>query len=293
VVRGGRDTVPLAKSWVVLHRQTREGAGPVDSVRSDARGRYRIVLRNPDSTSGYVLSVWYDSIAYFSLPLNVIGRPAVRVEDVFVFPATNGSPPIRLARRLITVPRARDDGTREISEFLELENTGVTTRVTSDTLTPTWAGRIPGGTGQFRAGQGDISGDAMQFRHDSLIVFAPIPPGPVKQISYAYSLPADTRRFVIPIDRPTADLNLLIEDTAGVVKAPKLESLGVKEIEQRHFAAYRARSLAAGDKIEIRLPGGKFRAEMLWPYIKWLLAAVMLAALIWALRRRPPAPRLT
>jgi hypothetical protein len=287
VLRGGRDTVPLANVWVVLHEQTREGAGPLDSVRSDARGRYRIALLRPDSTSGYVVSVWYDSIAYFSLPLTVSGRPAVHVEDLIVFPATNTGPPIRLARRLVTVARANADGTREVAEFLELENTGVTTRVTSDTLRPTWAGRVPSGTGQFRAGQGDISGDAMQFRHDSLMVLAPIPPGPVKQATYAYSLPAGTRSLVIPIDQPTVEVNILVEDTAAVVKAPKLESLGVREIEQRHFAAYRARSLAAGDKVEIRLPAGKFRAQMLLPYVIALLAAGMIVALVWALKRKP------
>ena len=292
VLRGGRDTVPVANTWVVLHRQTREGAGPVDSVRSDSRGRYRMMLRNPDSTSGYVLSVWYDSIAYFSLPLTVTARP-VHVEDVIVFPATSTGPPIRLARRLVTIAHASDAGTREVLEFLELENTGVSTRVTADTLKPTWAGRVPRDAGQFRAGQGDISGDAMQFRHDSLIVFAPIPPGPAKQITYAYSLPAGTRALAIPIDQPTVELNLLVEDTTAVVVAPQVEALGVRELEQRHFAAYRARSLAPGDKVEIRLPAGKFRAQMLLPYVIGLLAIGMVVALVWALRRRPTPPRLS
>ncbi|HLQ58523.1 MAG TPA: hypothetical protein VK113_03330, partial [Gemmatimonadales bacterium] len=82
VLRGGRDSVPLANAWVLLHRLARESTGPVDSVRSDARGRYRLQVRSPDSTSGYAVSVWYDSIAYFSLPLNVTGRPAVHVEDL-------------------------------------------------------------------------------------------------------------------------------------------------------------------------------------------------------------------
>ncbi|TMG80283.1 MAG: carboxypeptidase regulatory-like domain-containing protein, partial [Betaproteobacteria bacterium] len=59
-----RDTVPLANAMVVIHHVTRENAGPVDSMRSDARGRYRIELRNPDSSGAYVVSVWYDSLAY-------------------------------------------------------------------------------------------------------------------------------------------------------------------------------------------------------------------------------------
>ena len=285
---GGRDTVPLANAMVVLHHVTRENAGPVDSTHTDARGRYRIELRNPDSTGAYIVSVWYDSIAYVSSPIiGVGGRPVVHVDDIVTFATTVDAPPIHLTRRLATVARATDAGTREVLEILELQNAGPTTRITRDTLRPTWAGRVPAHTGQFRAGEGDISAEAMSFRHDSVVVFAPIGPGQPKQLSYAYTVAGGTRTFVLPIDQPTAEVNLLVEDTAATVRAPKLESRGIQAIEQRQFAAYRAGPLAAGDRVEIELPAGKFRAEMLWPYVKWVLAGVMLAALIWALKKKP------
>ena len=112
-------------------------------MRSDARGRYRILLRQPDSAGMYVVSAWYDSLAYFSLPLNVIDRPAVHVEDIMTFPTSTSGPPLKLARRLATVAAPHDDGTREVLEILEIENPGATTRITKDTLAPTWAGRVP------------------------------------------------------------------------------------------------------------------------------------------------------
>jgi len=292
VLRGGRDTVPLSNAVVVLHRMASASAGPIDSVRSDARGRYRLALRNPDSTSGYVVSVWYDSIAYFSLPLNVVSRPAVHVEDILTFPASRTGPPLRLARRLATISTATADGSREVLEILELENPGQATRITDDTLVPTWSGRLPGRTGQYRAGQGDVSPEAMRFRNDSVLIYAPIPPGPAKQLSFDYTLAA-ARTFVMPIDQPTVEVNLLVEDTVALVIAPKLESFGVKEIEGRRFAAYRAGPLAAGERVEIRLPPGKFRAQVLLPYVIAVVAAGMLLALVWALRRRPAASRLT
>lgn len=287
VLRGGADTVPLPHAWVVLHQVTRASGGPVDSVRSDARGRYRILLSRPDTASVYVVSAWYDSLAYFSLPLNVLGRPAVHVEDIMTFATSLSGPPLRLTRRLATVAAAREDGTREVLEILEIENPGATTRITKDTLRPTWAGQVPAGAGQFRGGQGDISPDAMVFRNDSVYVLGPIPPGPVKQLSYGYSLTAGTRTLAIPIDQATAEVNLLVEDTAAAVRAPKLDSLGVQEIEQRRFAAYRAGPLAAGDRVEIDLPSTGFRAQTLLPYVIAVLAAGMVVALVWALRKRP------
>ena len=290
---GPKDTVPLSNTWVVLHRITRDTGAPLDSVRSDAHGRYHLTLTRPDSAVVYVVSAWYDSIAYFSLPLNVVGRPAVHVEDLITFATTTNAPPITLERRLATVASANASGTREVLEILELHNSGSTTRITKDTLVPTWAGRVPAGVGELRGGQGDISPDAMVFKHDSVLVLGPIPPGPIKQLSYAYSLPENVRTFVIPIDQATTDVNLLIEDTTAVVSGVKLDTLGVQELEQRRFAAYRAGPLKAGERIEIQLPAGKFRAQNLLPYLIAILAGAMVLALVWALRRKPQESRLS
>ena len=295
VLLGGRDSVPLRATWAVLHRVTHDAGGPIDSVRTDAAGRYRLRLPRPrravDSGAVYVVSTWYDSLAYFSLPLNVVGRPAVQVEDLVVYPTTKGRPPIHLARRLVTIARPAADGTRDVLEILELENAGLTTRITNDTLVPTWAGAIPSTALQFQGGQGDISPEAIKLVRDSVLVLGPIPPGHVKQLSYGYVLPNGDARVVLPIDQPTKDVNLLIEDTTAVVEAPGVESLGVQAIEQRRFAAYRAGPLAAGDRVTIGLPHGAFRPETLVKPVAIFFAAAMAGLLIWVLRRKPLAPR--
>jgi len=295
VLLGGRDSVPLRGNRVVLHRVTRESAGPMDSVLTDAAGRYRIQLARPrataDSGAGavYVVSTWHDSLAYFSLPINVQGRTAVTVEDLVVYATTKGTPPIDLARRLVTLGLPGADGTREVLEILELQNTGLSTRITDDTLVPTWSGAIPPGAIQFQAGQGDISPEAIKRVGDRVFVLGAIPPGQSKQLTYGYVLPAGGGRFAIPIDQATRDLNLLVEDTVAAVEAPSLESLGVQQVEDRRFAAYRAGPLATGDRVTIGLPRGPFRPQMLVPYVVGLLGAGMLGALVWALRRKPLA----
>jgi hypothetical protein len=214
----------------------------------------------------------------------------VQVEDLVVYATTKHVPPIRLARRLVTVARPAADGTRDVLEILELENTGLTTRIADDTLVPTWAGAIPSAAVQFQGGQGDISPEAMMRRGDSVLVLGPIPPGHVKQLSYGYVLPAGEAGVALPIDQATRELNLLVEDTTATVDAPKVESLGVREIEQRRFAAYRAGPLAPGDRVTIGLPRGAFRPQALLPYVIAILAAAMVVALVWALRRKPLAP---
>jgi hypothetical protein len=293
VLRGGRDTVPLANAMVVLHHVSQESAGPVDSIRTNARGRYRIELRHPDSTGAYVVTVWYDSIAYVSSAFPAGDRPVAHVDDIVTYATTTGGPPIAVARRLATIARATAEGTREVLEILELENRGTTTRIAQDSTQPTWAGRVPERTGHFRGGQGDISPEAMRFRNDSVLVLAPIGPGPAKQVSYAYTVASGMRRFVIPIDQPTAEVNLLVEDTLSSVHAPKLDSLGIQEIEGRRFATWRSGPLVAGAVVEIELPAGKFRAQLLVPYVIGVFAAAMVLALIWALRRRGAPPRLS
>src|SRR6185503_14408819 len=199
---------------------------------------------------------------------------------------TKGTPPIELARRLVTIGLPAADGTREVLEILELQNTGLSTRITDATLVPTWSGAIPPSAIQFQAGQGDISGEAIKRVGDQVFVLGAIPPGQPKQLTYGYTLPADGGKFAIPIDQATRDLNLLLEDTVAAVEAPGVASLGVQQIEQRRFAAYRAGPLAPGDRVTIGLPRGAFRPQMLVPYVVGLLGAGMLAALVWALRKK-------
>ncbi|HEY3279776.1 MAG TPA: hypothetical protein VGJ83_04630 [Gemmatimonadales bacterium] len=291
VVRlGGRDTVPLGGAWAILHRVVRGEGGPVDSTRTDARGRYRFRLAAVDTGAVYVVSAWYDSLAYFSLPVTTRDRTLAEVEDLVVYGTTKRGPPIRLTRRLLTIARPAADGTREVLEILELENTGLTTRVTDDTLVPTWAGAIPEAALHFRGGEGDISPGAILLRHDSVQVLGPIPPGHGKQLSYSYVLPAGPRQLALRIDQPTLELNLLLEDTTAVASAPGIQSIGVQEIEQRHFAAYRAGPLDAGTVVTVGLPRSGFRPQTLLPYVVALLATAMAGALVWALRRKPVAP---
>ncbi|HUK21014.1 MAG TPA: hypothetical protein VLV45_05590 [Gemmatimonadales bacterium] len=285
---------PVAGGWVVLHHVGMEGkGGPVDSMRTAGDGSYRFTIAKVDTGAMYVASSWYHGIAYFSEPVPANRGEAVSLQPIMVYDTASSGPPIRLQRRLVTVARPdKHDGTRPVLELLALENSTPVTRITNDTVHPTWSGAIPAGVVQFQPGQGDISAEAIFLRgpaSDTVAVFGPIPPGEAKQLSYSYIVPATFQEIAIPIDQPTGELDLLLEDTTARVAAPNVQSDGIQSIEQRRFASYRIPSLPPAAGVIVSFPKNRFSAQALIPYVVALLAVALVLGLVLALKKRPVA----
>ena len=260
--------------------------GPIDSSRTDGRGDFTLRAGHPDTTAIYVVSSWYDGIAYFSEPVTV-SRPRTSLRPLPVYDTTSTGPGVRVERRLLTVAKQKPDGARDVLELLELKNPGSKTRIAADTLQPTWTGAIPVEAIQFQVAQGDLSPQAVTQRGDTVAVFGPIPPGDAKQLSYAYVIPGGAARVAVPIDQPTAEVDLLVEDTVATVTAARLDTLGVQEIERRRFARYRARAVPAGAVVTIAFSvAPAFRAESLVPVVVIAVAAVLAAGFVAALRKK-------
>ncbi len=257
---------------------------PIDSTYTDAAGRYVLTVRQPDSTVLYVVSSWHSGIAYFSEPV-VPGRATERLQPLYVFDTTSGGPAVKLQRRLVTVARRQRDGSRDVLELLELENPGTATRVPADSTRPSWAGAIPAAAIQFQIGRGDVSAQAVTLRHDSVAVFAPLPPRERKQVSLTYVLPATVQRLSLPIDQPTEEVDLVLEDTATVVTAHKLDSLGIETIGGRRFARYRTPPLAAGAPLALAFTAPRLAPDSLVPVVVGLAAVALAAGFVVALRR--------
>ena len=62
----GADTVPLPGLRIVAHRVDARRQGPLDSLRSDAGGRFSFRVARPDTGAMYVVSTLYAGIGYFS-----------------------------------------------------------------------------------------------------------------------------------------------------------------------------------------------------------------------------------
>ena len=278
---------PAVRTWVVLHAVSMGGGGqPIDSARTDARGAYALTIRRPDSAAIYVVSTWHAGIAYFSEPV-APGRSKSDLRPLYVYDTSSTGPPVRVMRRLVTVAREKRDGSRDVLELVELENPGVATRVARDTLRPTWAGALPPVAIQFRVGQGDVSPQVVTRRGDSVVVYGPLPPRERKQLSYTYVLPATVRHVGLPIDQSIEEVDLLLEDTAAVVTAAALDSLGLEDIGGRRFARYRTPPLSAGAGLAIAFTERRLPPEALVPFIVGLAAVALAVGFVVALRRKP------
>ncbi|HXF95091.1 MAG TPA: hypothetical protein VNI61_03200 [Gemmatimonadales bacterium] len=287
ILHGGQDRRPLPGQWAVLHEVRSAGGGALDSGRTDAQGRYRLALRRADTAALYLVSTTHHGVGYFSAPLRVEGRRVAEAEPIVVFDTTLVGPPIRLARRLLTVFRAGEGGGREVLELVEVENPGNRTRIAPDTLHPVWTVLLPTGATGWRAGEGDLSPQAVWRSGDTVKVFAPIWPGGPRQLSYQYFVSGSVMR--IPLDQPVTELDLLLEDSTTAPAGAAFDSLGMYEIEGRRFAAYRAGPLAAGGAVTLRFVRSPLRAEQLVPYIAGVAAAALLWGLWVAMKKRPPA----
>ncbi|HJQ65300.1 MAG TPA: hypothetical protein VJ816_02930 [Gemmatimonadales bacterium] len=283
--RGGG--APLAGRWVVLHRVTMQEGGPIDSVRTDAAGRWRIRVPAVDSEAIYVVSSMYAGLAYFSQPLHPVPGRGITADPLVVYDTSTTGPPLILQRRLVTIAHPKDDGSRDVLELLELVNPGFTTRIAPDTLRPVWAGAIPAAAMQFEVQSGDFSSDAVARRGDQVRLFGPLQPGGFHQLSYAYTLPASVEALALPIDQPTVELDLLLEDTLAQATAPGLRGGGVQPIERRFFMRYRTESLPAGAPVRIAFPKAPIRAERVLPFLVVAVAAALGFGLWVALKKRP------
>lgn len=285
----GKDSVPVPGARVVLHRVGRGAQGPVDSVAADRAGRFRFRFR-ADTSALYLLSARYADIEYFSAPVHTNPeRPDTAI--ALVVSDTSTTAPVEVEARHLVVSRPGRDRTRGVLEIVILRNSGDRTRVARDSLTASFAMRIPRGAIGVQAGQGDFSSEAITVQADRVQLFAPIAPGE-KQLVFSYTLPADLSRLTVPFEQPVATVNLLLEEFSSQVAAAGLVKADSQSIEGRWFQRWSG-PVVAGTAATITFPGAG--------PIRWALPVLVsslglaLAGVAWRLLRRaparPPVPR--
>lgn len=247
---GGRED-PVPNAWVVLHRLGSDAAGPLDSVRTTADGRYRFRYhRTGDPSALYFASTTYGGIAYFAPPFRA---PSVTGDDatIAVFDTTSVAVPMRVEGRHFVVSQAHD-GTREVLEVFELANDATFT-VVANGARPVWTVPVPEGATQFVPGDGESARGAIELRDGRAQLFAPVPPG-LKQVSFRYQLPV--RRFPVEIELGTATsvLEVLVEEPRAQVTGATLKEVATGEADGRKFRRFLAQDVPKGARFTVN-PG--------------------------------------
>ncbi len=287
---GGKGMDPVSGAWVVLHRVGPDKAGPLDSARSDSRGRYSFTYARTGSEDAiYFVSASHDGIAYFTLPL-AEGRVSGDDGEITVFDTTSGHVPMSLRGHHVVVSAADANARRSIVEVYDLSNDSTVTRVAIGE-TPsgaTWQTHVAPGAGDFKVSQGDISAAAVSFSDGVVSVFAPLAPG-IKQLSFSYSLPAKSFPLKLPLETETGIYEILIEEKVGSVTGPKLKEMDPVTVDERNFRRFLASDMPLNSFAIIDLPAPPPTHSIDSRYLVALtlvIGGTMVVALAHAIRRR-------
>jgi hypothetical protein len=239
--------------WVTLHRVGPDMAAPLDSMRSGRDGSYTFHYRPTGSTEAvYFVSASYEGIAYFSLPLRderITGADA----EIVVYDTTSGPVPLHERGRHLVISSPRVDGTREVVEVYELANDSSVTLTSPDDSRPTWTAILPARAEEFEVGQGDISPRSVRAEHGRVSTVAPFAPG-LKQLSFAYWLPAKAFPLSIPLEHDIDVLEVLVEEPSAHVSGAGLAEVQPVAIEGRTFHRYLAHDAKRNAVIAIDMP---------------------------------------
>ena len=286
VVRPGRSgMLTLGQAWVTLHRVAADSSGPVDSVRTDANGRYSIRYKPVGGDAVYFASSTYSGVAYFTAPLPP--RDATGDDgEITVFDTTSAPVHIETRGRHLVVSASSVDGRRTLVEVFELSNDSTVTAVAGARGRATWSAPLSPNGRDFQVGQSDIGANAVQFRDGRVLVYASISPG-IRQIAFSYSVPASDFPLEIPVADPVSVFEVLMEDPGGTASGGGLAEQQPVSLEGRSFRRFLGQNVRSGAKLVINVgaPTAPRGNRMLYVTVV-SAAAIMVLALGFALTRR-------
>ena len=289
ITPGPEREIGIPGTFVTVHRVGPDSSGALDSVRTDATGRYTIRYRRFGSDEAvYFAAAVHHGIAYFSSPLR---GPRVSAHDaeIVVFDTTSRPVTLTVQGHHVVVGSPKPDGGRDIVEVYELSNDTTVTLVGKDSLAPIWSAPIPSEATDFRPGQGDVADVTLQRRGDRVTLSAAFGPG-VKQLSYSYTLPPSAFPLTLALERATSVLEVLLEEPEAQVRAASLRAMPSAATDGRTFKRFVGQSAPAGERVRIDVPvttaGTRTRVLI---GLAIVIALAMAAALARALTRRSSA----
>ncbi|MEW5916934.1 MAG: hypothetical protein AB1762_11035 [Gemmatimonadota bacterium] len=296
VVQRGPLAQPLAGQYVTLHRVGSDTAGAIDSVRSDARGRYRFAFQ-PFGAEGavYFAAVVFGGVAYFTAPLGAAQTEGENAE-ITVFDTASVGVDIGVRGRHLAISAPNAAGSRAVVDVFELGNDSMRTLVqgrdAGGTAQPTW--RIPLPEGALNPAvmrdAGDIAAAAVIVRDGQAAVYAPFAPG-IKQLALRYEIAAGRDSLTIPLIEATGVLEVLLEEGTGRVSGAGLAAQGPVSVEGRRLHRFLAQDAPATSVLAITLPraASASGSRTIWLVVGAAVVAAVISGMLLMRARKPVA----
>ena len=292
VIPGPKGETPAPGVLVTIHRVGPDSAGPLDSARTGADGRFRVGYRRFGSDEAvYFAAAVYSGIAYFSAPLHGL-RSTGDDASITVFDTTSGRVPFTIQGHHIVVSAPGATGDRRIVEIYELSNDTTVTAVGHDSLTAVWSAPIPRGLREFAGGQGDVSPTTLAVRDGRVVLMAPFGPG-VKQLSFSYVLGDGDFPLRDTLERYTGVLEVLLEEQGAQARSPSLRAQDDVTTQGHSYKRLLAQGAQQGEMLRIDVPTVALaRRTRVFIGLGIVIVLAMLGALARALLRRDGGTRL-
>lgn len=263
---------PLTHGKVVLHHLSPKHQGPVDSMRLGRDGVFNFWLPTvPDSAAGdlYFAAIEHDGVLYFgnpiALPIQLDSLYVIHTYDTTMVAPEGVSLPIQ-ARNVFVEKDSASQGWR-VTDLIEVVNQGKRT-LTARHDGVVWRYPLPAQGSDFSVGQTGFSLAAATFHHDTVVVRAPLPPGPrIFVFRYNVSNPFMT----IPMPGVTTTMEMLVQEPAPPIAISGLQTETDVELQAganyRHFLGHNLH-----DAVVVMKRGHAPRL----PPVRWLAVALAL-----------------
>lgn len=285
------DTLPVGGIAVVLHRVGARVQGPLDTAVASPAGRFSFRFA-ADTSAAYLLSARYGGIEYFSPP--VATNPSLPDTTVTVIVAdTSSTAPVQVRQRTLLVSAADESGTRTVLDWFVLSNPGELTRVAPDTIRGAWGTPLPPEAQNVELADNrmsQFSPEALVFRGDSVLIFAPLSPGD-KELMLQYRIPGTLRELVVPAGPVADSVFVMMEERRARVATAGFAPADSQMLDGRAFQRW-AGAHREGGSLVIVLPSALLSSrQLLAAMVVTVGAAFALLAWLIVRRRRGSPPQ--